>query len=410
MSGKQKVLIGIGVVAVLALVVAASFRGERRGKGPKVYVEEAARTSIARLVKASGQIDPRVKVNISAHVVGRIERLFVEEGQRVEAGDPFLELETQAFKAARDQARAQVAIAQSNRRQAEIRLRDQELKLERMVRLHDDGIASEEQLEQAELARTSAELDLEEAREAVIQAEAALEKAADDLSKATIFAPLSGRVIELNAEEGEVVVSGTMNNPASVIGTIADLSEILVEVDVDETEVAYLELGQQATIEVDALRDREYTGQVVEIGSSGFQRPQQPDVTFFKVKVLLADPDAALRPGMSARAEINTAEKSDALTVPIQAVVDRPPLTDEGEPEEDGEEIEVVLVVGDDFTLAQRAVETGLSDATHVEILSGLEEGERVVTGPYRAIKDLDHGDSVRIRDEGDDEEEDEES
>ena len=407
MSGKtKKVLIGVGVVALLGIVVAASFRGEKRGKGPKVYVEEATRRSIARLVKASGQIDPRVKVNISAHVIGRIERLFVEEGQRVEAGDPFLELEQAAFKAARDQAAAQVAMADSNRRQAQIRLQDQEIKLKRMRRLREEGIASEEQLEQAELARNSAELDLEEAREAVLQARASLEKAQDDLSKATIFAPLSGRVIELNAEEGEVVVSGTMNNPASVIGTIADLSEILAEVDVDETEIAYLELGQAAVLDVDALSDREYTGRVVEIGSSGFQRPQQPDVTFFKVKVLLDDPDPGLRPGMSVRVEINTAEKEDALTIPIQAVVDRPPLdVAEEEGAADDEEIPVVLVVLEDDTLEQRPVETGLSDATHVEVVSGLEEGERVVTGPYRAIKDLEQGDSVRIREEGDEEE-----
>ncbi|MDX1502087.1 MAG: efflux RND transporter periplasmic adaptor subunit [Thermoanaerobaculia bacterium] len=407
MSGKtKKVLIGVGVVALLGIVVAASFRGEKRGKGPKVYVEEATRRSIARLVKASGQIDPRVKVNISAHVIGRIERLFVEEGQRVEAGDPFLELEQAAFKAARDQAAAQVAMADSNQRQAQIRLQDQEIKLKRMRRLREEGIASEEQLEQAELARNSAELDLEEAREAVLQARASLEKAQDDLSKATIFAPLSGRVIELNAEEGEVVVSGTMNNPASVIGTIADLSEILAEVDVDETEIAYLELGQAAVLDVDALSDREYTGRVVEIGSSGFQRPQQPDVTFFKVKVLLDDPDPGLRPGMSVRVEINTAEKEDALTIPIQAVVDRPPLdVAEEEGAADDEEIPVVLVVLEDDTLEQRPVETGLSDATHVEVVSGLEEGERVVTGPYRAIKDLEQGDSVRIREEGDEEE-----
>ena len=394
-----------GVILVLATILFFSLRGGSGGSGPRVYLEAVERGGVVRWVKASGKIDPRIKVNISAHVIGKIERLFVEEGDWIEAGAPFLELEPEAFVATRDQASAQVAIAQSAQRQAQIRLEDAELRLRRMERLNTEGIASREDLEQAELAGKSAALQVEEAREGVLQARAALDKAEDDLSKATIFAPLSGRVIQLNAEEGEVVVSGTMNNPASVIGTIGDLSELLAEVDVDETEVAFLEEGQVATLVVDALTDREYTGRVVEIGSSGFERPQQPDVTFFKVKVLLEAPDPALRPGMSVRAEINTAEREATLTIPIQAVVDRHPFDAENSraSAEEGEEIEVVFVVGEDGEVEQRPVVTGLSDATRIEILEGLDEGEEVVTGPYRDLKELAHGDPVRPR-EGDSE------
>src|SRR4029077_16401949 len=122
-----------------------------------------------------------------------------------------------------------------------------------------------------------------------------LTKAQDDLSKTTIYAPLSGRVITLNAKEGEVVVSGTMNNPGSVIATIADMSEILANVDVDETEIVSVKVGQEAVLRVDALPNRVYHGQVVEIGSNGFNRPQQPDVTFYQVKVLYTDSDEALK-------------------------------------------------------------------------------------------------------------------
>jgi len=413
----KRVLVSIAVVLVLATIVVVSIRSGGRKKGVRVYVEETALRDVTRLVKASGQIDPRVKVNISAHVIGKIEKLFVEEGDWIEAGQPFLVLETEAFLAARDQARAQVAITDSRVRQAQIRVEDAALKLRRMERLHGEGVVSIEQLEQAQVAARSAELDLEEAREAVLQARAALTKAQDDLSKATIYAPLTGRVIALNAEQGEVVVSGTMNNPASVIGTIADLSEILAEVDVDETEVAYLERDQVTRLVVDALPERDYGGRVVEIGSSGYQRPQQPDVTFFKVKVLLDDPDPELRPGMSARAEIKTAERDDVLVAPIQAVVDRPPLASEEASEEgdatviasDPQEIKVVFVVDEDDVARQRPVETGISDATHVEILAGLEAGQRVVTGPYRSIRDLEDGDPVRVRTqgEGDDEDDD---
>ncbi len=408
----RKILIGIGVAALLGLVVFASIKGQGGPKGVRVYIEPVERRPIARIVKESGRIDPRVKVNISAHVIGKIEKLYVGEGDRIESGQPFLELEKEAFVAARDRARAELGIARSRQRQAEIDLKDAELKLRRQQRLASELIASGEQLEAAELARASAELRLEQAEQAVVQAAASLEKARDDLAKTTIFAPLTGRVIELGAEEGEVVVSGTMNNPASIIGVIADLSEILAEIDVDETAVAYLELGQAGTLTVDALADRVYTGRVVEIGSSGFSRPQQPDVTFFKVKLLLDQPDHELRAGMSVRAEIKTAEHDDALVVPIQAVVERLPLDDDGEPLDDAEEVQAVFVVEDDGTVRQQTVETGLSDTTHVEIVNGLGDGDRVVTGPYRRLKEIEHGDPVRERskdgdgEEGDEDEE----
>jgi HlyD family secretion protein len=402
----KKILIGIGVAVVLGAVLFFSLRGEKRKKGVRVYAEAAERQAIARIVKESGRIDPRVKVNISAHVIGKIERLFVEEGDAIEAGSPFLELEKEAFVAARDRSRAEVAITLSRTRQAEVDLADAGVKLKRMQRLTQEQIASPEQLEAAELSRRSAELRLEQATEAVRQARAGLEKAQDDLTKTTIYAPLSGRVIALSAEEGEVVVSGTMNNPASIIGVIADLSEILAEIDVDETEVAYLEIGQKATLTVDALAERVYTGELVEIGSSGFNRPQQPDVTFFKVKVLLDQPDADLKAGMSVRAEIITAEHEGALVVPIQAVVERLPRDEEGEELEDEDEVRIAFVIGEDDTVRQQPVEAGLSDTTHVEILEGLAEGDRVVTGPYRSLKELEHGDPVRVRAEDDEESE----
>lgn len=410
----KRAIIVIAIVAVLGAIVFFSIRAGDRKKAIRVYLEEVERQDISRLVKASGEIDPRIKVNLSAHVIARIEKLFVEEGDSIEAGDPVLELEKEAFVAIRDRAVAELSIARSRLRQAEIELEDNDLKLKRMQRLADEMVISSEQLESSQLQHKSAELKLEQGREAVIQAQASLDKAKDDLSKTTIFAPLSGRVIELRAEEGEVVVSGTMNNPASVIGIIADLSEILAVVDVDETEVAFLELGQMVELEVDALPDKTYTGRVVEIGSSGFQRNRQPDVTFFGVKILLDEPEEVLRPGMSVRARINTAERADVLVAPIQAVVDRPPLAEESDAEEEedkgvGEqdEIRVVFVI-DEEVARQRAVETGLSDETHVEIVSGLEVGEKVVTGPYRSLKDLDDGDPIKVREQGSDEEEEE--
>lgn len=393
---KKKGLIVAAVVAVLALVVWGSLRGRGGDKGVEVDVEAVERRAISRLVKASGVVDPRVKVNLSAHVVGKIEQLLVEEGQTVEAGDPVLVLERQAFLSASQDWQARLRQARLDVEQARVDLADAELRLSRSERLADQGVVSRENLEAARLAATGAGIRLQRSEEAVRQAAANLDKARDDFAKTTVFSPLGGRVITLNAEVGETVYPATMNNPASVVATIADLSEVLAVIDVDETEVVYVELGQAAELLVDALPDRSYRGRVVEIGSSGFSRPAQPDVTFFSVKVLFVEPDPALRPGMSVRAEVVTASHADALVVPIQAVVERPPLGPDGTgPDDDADEVQVVFVLAEGKA-RQRPVETGLSDETHVEIVAGLDAGQPVIAGPYRTLRDLDHGDAVR--------------
>jgi HlyD family secretion protein len=405
MSPLKRWLIAVGVVAVLGVIVYASIRS-RAAEGTKVYTEPVGRRDMVARVKASGEIDPRVKVKISAHVIGRIEKLFVKEGDRIEAGQPFLELERTGFVAARDQSAALLQSAETAVRQADVHLADARRQERRAVELSAQGIVTQEQLDAAHLRATSAELDLDRARDGVHQARAALDKARDDLAKTTIFAPLAGRVIELNAEEGEVVVSGTMNNPASVIGTIADLSELLAVVDVDETEIVDVALGQEATVDVDAVPGTTYHGQVVEVGSSGYAKPRQPDVTYFRVKVLIADADDGLRPGMSARVAIRTAGHDGVLAVPIQSVVERPPAgaaekatagaPAAATPAGDKEPEKVVFVVA--AGKAKRlAVATGIADTTHVEITSGLAGGEEVVTGPYRSLRDLKDGEAVRV-------------
>ena len=386
----KRILITALVLGLLAVVVFASLRGSRREKGTKVYVEEVSRRDIGRVVKASGEIDPREKVNISAHVVGKIEHLYVEEGDLIRKGQPFLDLEKEAYTAASDQWSAQLRKAGTEVRQAEVSLADARNKLARARRLNQEGILSAEQLEAAELAEATAELRLEDARESVRQAQANLAEARDNLRKTTIYAPLTGRVIALNTEEGEVVVSGTMNNPASVIGEIADLSVILAKVDVDETEVVLVKPGQGARILVDALPDKQYRGRVAEVGNKGFSRTQQPDVTFFKVEILLENPDEDLRPGMSVRAEIDTAVHPDVLVVPIQAVVER---------DVQDKETDVVFVARDGKAV-QRAVKTGISDETRVEIVSGVQPGDKVVTGPYRSLRDLEDGETVQVTDQ----------
>lgn len=392
----KKFLIGAVIVLALAGIVFASIRAKGGDKGESVYAEPVARRNLAQVVKATGELQPRVQVNISAHVIGKIEQLYVQEGDLIRKGQPFLRLEQQAFLAQRDQWAAQLRSAQTAVRQAEVSLADSRVKLARSKMLKGEGISTQQDLEAAQLAETSARLQLDSAQDAVRQTRANLVKAQDDLTKTTIYSPLTGRVIALNAKEGEVVVSGVMNTPGSIIGTIADLAEIMAEVDVDETEIVNVRLGQQAVLRVDALPGREYTGKVVEVGSSGYNRQNQPDVTFFKVKILLDHPDENLRARMSVRSEVRTDSHADALTVPIQAVVER-----EGEK---GEKERKVIFVVAGGKASQRPVATGLSDETHVELTSGAKPGEQVITGPYRILRDLQEGDPVQISKTSEDE------
>ncbi|MBV8200896.1 MAG: efflux RND transporter periplasmic adaptor subunit, partial [Acidobacteria bacterium] len=264
----KRTLIVVGGLLLLGGVLAASLRAGGGSKGVRVYTEAAARRDLQQVVKATGEIDPRIKVNISAHVVAKIEKLFVNEGDWIEKGKPFLRLEQNVFVADRDQWAAQLRSAQTAVQRQEVALSDAATKLHRAERLYAGGSFAAEQLENAQLAERSARLQLEEARDLVSQNRANLLRAQTDLGKTIIYAPISGQVIALTAKEGEVVVSGTMNNAASVIGTIADMSEVLAEVDVDETEIVQVQPGQRAELKVDALPKRVYHGKVTEVGSS----------------------------------------------------------------------------------------------------------------------------------------------
>src|SRR3984893_15326514 len=246
----KRIAIVLAGLLVLGGRLAASLKAGGGKKGVRVYAEAAARRDIQQVVKATGEINPRIKVNISAHVVAKIEKLFVNEGDWIEKGKPFLMLEQNVFVADRDQWAAQLRSAETAVRQREVALGDAASKLHRAERRSGGGFVTAEQLENAQLAERSARLQVEEARDLVSQDRANLERAATDLRKTVSYAPISGQVIALNAKEGEVVASGTMNNAASVIGTIADMSEVLAEVDVDETEIVQVRLGQRATLKV----------------------------------------------------------------------------------------------------------------------------------------------------------------
>jgi HlyD family secretion protein len=408
----KKILIVIGVLAVLGVVVWASLR-DAGPRGTEVEVQATEKRTISSRVKATGEITPEKRVEISAKVVGEIINLPVVEGQEVHTGQLLLEIERDIYEAARDQARAALRQAEVSVRRQEVQLADARRNFHRTQELIADGLVSQEALDAAQLAVDTATVELEAQQHAVEQYRSALQRTQDDLARTTIRSPMDGTLIQLNAEQGETVVPGSTNLPGSVIMTIADMSVLLAEVDVSEVDVVNVALEQKAEVKVDALGTEHQEGRVVEIATSGRRDPAQGTIRF-RVKVALDDPDPALRPAMTAKVDILTATSENAITAPIQAVVKRT-LDDEGEELEGSaakgvEESDVVYVIKDNEATV-RTVETGVSDELHVEIIDGLTEGEEVIVGPYRTLKNLHAGDAVKReekkdgKDEGDDEE-----
>ena len=396
-----------GGVVLLTLVVVASVAGGG-DKGEQVYVEPVQRRDIQDVVSAPGQIDPKVKFNISAHVIGKIERLYFEEGDWVEKGDKLVDLEKIAFRAAADQAASILANRRIDVRRAEINLETARRNYERAQSLSRQGILTEELLERARFEYDTARTTLASAQEAIRQASAAVRQSTEDLQRTTLVAPMSGRIVQKNAQEGEVVVTGTMNNPGSVIAVLADLSEVLVEAEVGETEVVKVQVGQKAEVRVDAIPGAEFEGTVAEIGSSAAQRAGvATGIRYFKVKIALVEPDQRLRPGMTAQVDIITEAREDALSVPVQSVVERNPedIAEGRAPRRgsDGDEAKekYVFVVVDGAAEAVK-VSTGISNATHVVITEGLSGSESVITGPFRMLRNLKNGEPVRIETEAD--------
>jgi len=401
----KKWLIALGALAILGLVLWLSLR-DSGPRGAEIEVQAAETRTISARVKATGEITPDRKVDVSAKVVGEIIDLPVVEGQQVEAGQILVQIERDLYESARNQARAALRQAEVSVRGVEIQLADAERNLRRVGELQVQELVSQELLDQAQLAVDTARVQIDAQRQAIEQSRSALQRAEDDLARTTIRSPMDGIVIQLDAEKGETVVPGSTNLPGSVIMTVADMSTLLAEVEVSEVDVVDVALGQQAEVTVDALGDEPQQGRVAEIATSG-RKDAALGTIRFRVKVALDNPHPDLRPAMTAKVAILTATSEDALTVPIQAVVKRTL-------DEDGKELEgtrakgvdkkdVIYRVEDDKALA-RTVTTGISDELWVEIKDGLQAGAEVVVGPYRTLKKLHSGDAVKIGEPKDDE------
>jgi len=386
----KKKIIFSAVVFVIVLIIIVNLTSHRE-KSVKVNVQKVKKEDLTSIISASGEVKPKKNVNISAHLPGRIIKIGVEEGQRVKAGDFLLKLESTQYEANADRDRALIRSNQAELIKAEAILKKDENFYIRQKKLFEEKLISREQLEAAEAQFNVSKAQYESILFQIKQAEASLQSTLDNLEKTIFNSPIEGIITSLRVEEGEIALVGTMNNPGTVLMTIADLSVMEVEVDVDETDVVSVDMGQKAAVTVDAFPDTIINGTVTEIGSSALQTTTlNQESKDFKVVITLEDPPANLKPGLSASADIISAEKSQVLSIPISALVLKE-TEDETSPLTDGEQIEGVYVLE-----GERAkfhpVEKGILGEMNIEIVSGLEEGMTVIVGPYSALRELKDG------------------
>jgi len=383
--GRRRIIIIFIVIIVLGLIVYFNLQSQRE-KAIKVTVEEVKRENLTSITSASGEVKPKKNVNISAQVPGRIVKIGVEEGQIVKEGDFLLKLDATQYEANTERDRALILSYRAQLIEAEARLQKDKNFYDRQKRLFDEQLISREQLEAAK-----AQYDISRAQHRAInyqinQAKASLESSLDNLNKTTYNSPIDGIITSLRVEEGEIALIGTMNNPGTVLMSIADLSVMEIEVEVDETDVVGVQIGQSAEVRVDALPEQTIKGKVTEIGSSAIQKLTSAEESKdFKVVVTLENPPGELKPGLSASADIITAEKKDVLAVPISALVLRE--KDEEEEKKKTEE-EGVYVVTENRAKFQ-PVKKGILGEMKIEITAGLEEGQKIVVGPYNALREL---------------------
>jgi HlyD family secretion protein len=385
-GGKKKIFIIAAVILILAVIVILNLQSQRE-KAIKVTVEKVKKRDLTSIVSASGEVKPKKNVNISAHISGRIVKIGVEEGQTVKKDDFLLKLESTQHEANADRDRAIIRTFQAELIKAEAQLKKDESFYARQKKLYDEKLISGEQLEAAETSFDISKASHEAIVYQIRQAQASLESTLDMLSKTVYNSPIDGIITSLRVEEGEIAMIGTMNNPGTVLMTIADLSVMEVEVEVDETDVISLSLGQNADIRIDALPDRTIQGKVTEIGSSALQKAVATEESKdFKVVITLVEPPASLKPGLSASADIITAKREDALAVPISSLVLKE--KENGEETDEEEQEEGVYIIKDNRVKFQ-TVQKGIMGELMVEIISGLEEGQEIATGPYNALRQL---------------------
>src|SRR5262245_3587896 len=435
------------VIVLIVLIVAAMAGGGwyywfGRSTDLAVNTEPVRKRDLEAIVSASGKIQPKRQVNISANQMGKVTRLAVHEGDRVKSGQFLLEIDPRQLEGQLQRGEASVAAARSGLQQARTAIEQARANLElarqqlqRQEELWKDGLTTRETLERAqndvkvrEAELKTREQDIETREQQIRQEQASLSTTRYSLSQIIINSPMDGIVTRRNIEEGETAVVGTMNNAGTVLLTIADMSVIEAEVEVDETDIPTVTLGQEAKVTIDAVPDKSFKGRVTEIGNSPIQatgQNSQQKATNFKVVITLQEAVPDVRPGFTCTAEIVTARRDAAIAVPIQALTVREMLFDragqlvhepppnrrrksgsveptvsaaEPPPGHTRKETEGVFVLRDGRAVFV-PVKLGIAGERYFEVISGLRERERVITGPFNSVRQLADGETVKVGD-----------
>lgn len=430
---KNKYLIIGGVILVGLLLVLVITKSDESNAKYTVTTSKVEQGTITEMVSATGRIQPEKEVKISPEVPGEIIELPIKEGMKVSSGDLLVKINPDLYQASVSRAeaglnssRANMANSKARLAQSKARLTNAEENYKRQKKLNKDGVVSDSDFERIESDFVVAQAEVEAAKESlnaarynIKSAQATVKEANDNLKRTTIYSPMNGTVSRLNVELGERVV-GTAQMAGTEMLRVADLTQMEVHVEVNESDIVRVKVGDAATVEVDAYLNRKFMGIVKEIANSSASSNMQStnEVTVFNVKISI-DRDSyqdlidaknphlsPFRPGMSANVEIKTNELDNILMVPIQAVTIRPDTTEKVtrklkvnlDEYKDDELFEVVFVYDNGKTVMKK-VKTGIQDTKNIQIIEGVDEGEEIISGPYSIISNkLLHDDTVESK------------
>jgi HlyD family secretion protein len=413
MKTRTKVLIGLGGVLLLALLVFANLRRQQKSAA-KVETQKVEERELRAVVTASGKIRAKTTVDISASTTGKVVKLAVDEGDRVERGQFLMQIDPTPAETSVRQIEAGLGSARANLDLQRANLQQVQQEYDRQRALSEKNLTSQELLQRAKTAFDVQKLQVAAAEQEITRYDAMRKSALHELSKVNVHSDISGVIVKRNIEEGENVFVGAFNNPATVLITIADLSVIEALVEVDETDIVSVRVDQEATIKLDAYPDSTFKGKVTKVGSSpilGAMGGTQQQATSFEVIVQLISEIPRVRPGLTCKADITTGYREKAIAVPIQALTLRKPselkpldpkkkisatdgANDSLKTKE--KEIQGAFVVKDE-KVSYREVKIGIAGDRFFEVLSGLEPGEEVVIGPFSALRRLRESDRVSI-------------
>ncbi len=402
---KTKIFIGAGAALLLLLVLASVF-GRNRDESDAYSWDRITKGDIRETITASGEIQARTKISIGTSVMGEIKILHVKDGQDVKAGDPLVTIDQERLKQGLLQAQAALEGARQDAGRLKAAKTRAEENFTRMESLYKQGLISDEEFRQARLNRDTSSLTFQSAESGVLQSVANLASMKDSLSKSELRAPISGRVTGLKALKGETAIPGMSNLPGATLMVISDMSEIISEIKVNESEVVRTRIGQPAQVMVESFPGRVFPGKVYEVATASEKIGTDANMYLVKVALDMTSPDVAnLRPGMSARAIVLTNEAKGVLRVPLQSVLER-----EGSMEDAQKkgllspENRNVAFVAKDGKATERTVKTGIANTQFIEVKDGLQENEQVLTGPVRKLKEMKEKAVVKLRAKSDQE------